>query len=106
MTRTSVVATSGYFASTRWTSTPTEINARWVIYSKTTHRAYGSHDYSRHQEAATCALLHIFALAKHFNAKNSEGKASNKYANHQSEYAGNLCEDQELQAAHGHMGQV
>jgi hypothetical protein len=30
-------------------------------------------------------------LAKHFHAKNSEGKASNKYANLQSEYAGNLA---------------
>jgi len=30
-------------------------------------------------------------LAKHFHAKNAEGEASNKYANLQSEYAGNLA---------------
>jgi hypothetical protein len=30
-------------------------------------------------------------LAKHFHAKNAEGDASNKYANLQSEYAGNLA---------------
>jgi hypothetical protein len=29
-------------------------------------------------------------LAKHFHAKNSEGKASNKHANLQSEYSSNL----------------
>jgi len=30
-------------------------------------------------------------LAKHFHAKNAEGEASNKYANLQSEYAGDLA---------------
>ena len=32
-----------------------------------------------------------FALAKLFHAKNAEGEASNKYANLQSKYAGNLA---------------
>jgi hypothetical protein len=67
----SVVATSGYFGSTRWTLT--EINARWVICPKTACGAHGSCNYSLHQEAATCALPHIFALAKHLHAKNSKG---------------------------------
>ncbi len=44
-----------------------------------------------HQEAAAKALPHVFASAKHFRAKNAEGKSSNKYANLQSEYAGNLA---------------
>ncbi len=86
---TSVVATSGYFGSTR--RTPTEINARWVTCPKTAHGAHGSCNYSRHQEATACALPNILALAKHFHAKNSESKASNKYTNLQSEYAGNLA---------------
>jgi hypothetical protein len=34
-------------------------------------------------------------LAKHFHAKNAEGEASNKYANLQSEYAGNLAKIKE-----------
>ncbi len=74
---TSVVATSGYFGSTR--RTPAEINAHWMICPKTAWRAHGSCNYSHHQEATTCALPHIFASAKYFHAKNSEGKASNKY---------------------------
>jgi hypothetical protein len=37
------------------------------------------------------ALPYIFASAKHFHAKNADGESSNKYANHQSEYAGNLA---------------
>ena len=37
------------------------------------------------------ALHYPFALAKHFHAKNAEGEASNKYANLQSKYAGNLA---------------
>ena len=32
-----------------------------------------------------------FASAKHFHAKNADGEASNKYANLQSKYAGNLA---------------
>ncbi len=32
-----------------------------------------------------------FASAKHFHAKNAEGEASNKYANLQSKYTGNLA---------------
>ena len=54
--------------------------------------AHGSRDYARHQEAATKALPYPFASAKHFHVKNAEGEASNKkYANLQSEYAGNLA---------------
>ncbi len=68
-----------------------EINARRVICPKSAHGVLGSHDYTRHQEAATKALLHAFASAKHFHAKNAEGESSNKYANLQSEYAGNLA---------------
>ncbi len=74
---TSVVATCRYFGSTCWT--PTEINARRVIFPKTACGAHGSCNCSRHQEAATCALPH-YALAKYFHVKNAEGEASNKYA--------------------------
>ncbi len=91
---TSVLATSGYFGYTCWTLT--EIDARRVICPKTARGAHGSCNYSHHQEAATCALPHIFALAKQFHAKNSEGKVSNKYANLQSEYAGNLAKIKNL----------
>ncbi len=36
-------------------------------------------------------IPHPFASAKHFHAKDAGGEASNKYANLQSEYAGNLA---------------
>ena len=85
---TSVVATSKYFGITR--RSPAEINARRVICPKDARGAPGSRDYTRHQESATKALPHIFVSAKHFHA-NSEGEASNKYANLQSEYAGDLA---------------
>jgi hypothetical protein len=85
---TTVVATSSYFGNTR--RSPAEINARRVVCPKNARGILGSCDYSHHQEAATKALPHIFAIAKHFHAKNSEGEASNRYANLQSEYAGNL----------------
>jgi hypothetical protein len=62
-----------------------------VICPKTARGAHGSRDYSRNQAAATSALPCIFASAKHFHTKNSQGEASNKYANLQSEYAGNLA---------------
>ncbi len=68
-----------------------EINARQVICPKSARRVLGSRDYTHHQEAATKALLHVFASAKHFHAKKAEGEPSNKYANLQSEYAGNLA---------------
>ncbi len=42
-------------------------------------------------KAATKAIPYPFASAKHFHAKNAEGEASNKYANLQSKYAGNLA---------------
>jgi hypothetical protein len=87
---TSVVATSGYFVGATHPSVA-EINARWVIFPKSAHGVLGSHDYTRHQEAATKTLPHVFASAKHFHAKNAEGESSNKYANLQSEYAGNLA---------------
>ncbi len=48
-------------------------------------------DYACPQEAANKAIPHSFATAKHFHAKNAEGEASNKYANLQSEYTGNLA---------------
>ena len=87
---TSVVATSGYFVGATKRSAA-EINARRVICPKSARGVIGSRDYTRHQEAATKALPHIFASAKHFHAKNAEGESSNKYANLQSEYAGNLA---------------
>jgi hypothetical protein len=86
---TSVVATSGYFGAT--CRPAAEINARRVICPKSARGVLGSRDYTRHQEAASKALPHIFASAKLFHAKNAEGESSNKYANLQSEYAGNLA---------------
>jgi hypothetical protein len=86
---TSVVATSGYSGAT--CQPAAEINAYQVICPKSAREVLGSHDYTRHQEAATKALPHIFGSAKHFHAKNSEGESSNKYANLQSGYAGNLA---------------
>jgi hypothetical protein len=71
----SVILISGYF---------------WTL-KRQAHGAHGSRDYACHQEAATKAIPYPFALAKHFHAKNAEGEASNKYANLQSEYAGNLA---------------
>ncbi len=94
---TTVVATSSYFKNIR--RSPSETNARRVICPKNARGVLGSRDYSRHQEAATKALPHIFASAKHFHAKYSEGEASNKYANLQSKDAG-------IQTAHGLMGYV
>jgi hypothetical protein len=85
----SVIPTSGYFGSQRRQAV--EINARRVICPKHARGAHGSQDYARHQEAATKAIPYPFASAKHFHAKNADGEASNKYANLQSEYAGNLA---------------
>ena len=85
----SVVPTSGYFGSQKRQAF--EINARRVICPKHARGAHGSRDYARHQEAATKAIPYPFASAKHFHAKNADGEASNKYANLQSEYAGNLA---------------
>ena len=86
---TSVIPTSGYFGSQKRQAF--EINARRVICPKHARGAHGSRDYARHQEAATNAIPYPFASAKYFHAKNAEGEASNKYANLQSEYAGNLA---------------
>jgi hypothetical protein len=86
---TSDVATSGYFGATHRPAA--EINAHQVICPKSARGVLGSRDYTRHQEAATKALPHIFASAKHFHAKNVKGESSNKYAHLQSEYAGNLA---------------
>ncbi len=69
---TSVVATSGYFVGATCRSVA-EINARQVICPKIAHGVLGSRDYTRHHEAATKALLHVFASSKHFHAKNAEG---------------------------------
>ena len=85
----SVIPTSGYFGSQKRQAV--EINARRVICPKHARGAHGSRDYARHQEAATKAIPYPFASAKHFHAKNADGEASNKYANLQSEYAGNLA---------------
>ena len=85
----SVLPTSGYFGSQKRQAV--EINARRVICPKHARGAHGSRDYARHQEAATKAIPYPFASAKHFHAKNADGEASNKYANLQSEYAGNLA---------------
>jgi hypothetical protein len=85
----SVIPTSGYFGSQKHHAV--EINARRVICPKHARGAHGSRDYARHQEAATKAIPYPFASAKHFHAKNAEGEASNKYANLQSEYAGDLA---------------
>ena len=85
----SVIPTSGYFGSQKHQAS--EINARRVICPKHAREAHGSRDYACHQEAATKAIPYPFALAKHFHAKNAEGEASNKYANLQSKYAGNLA---------------
>jgi hypothetical protein len=87
---TSVVATSGYFVGAIHRSVA-EINARWIICPKSAHGVLGSRDYTRHQEASTKALPHVFISAKHFHAKNAEGESSNKYANLQSKYASNLA---------------
>ena len=85
----SVIPTSGYFGSRKRQAV--EINARRVICPKHARGAHGSRDYARHQEAATKAIPYPIASAKHFHAKNADGEASNKYANLQSEYAGNLA---------------
>jgi hypothetical protein len=92
---TSVVA-SGYFIGTTCWSVA-EINARWVICPKSARGVLGSRDYTCHQEAATKVLTHVFASAKHFHAKNAEGEYSNKYANLQSKYAGNLAKIKNFQ---------
>ncbi len=68
-----------------------EINAHWVICPKHACGAHGSHDYACYQEAAAKALPHLFALARHFHPTNAEGEPSNKCANLQSKYTGNLA---------------
>ncbi len=67
-----------------------EINARRIICPKNAHGVIGSCDYTSQQEAATSILLYIYASAKHSHAMNAEGQSSNKYANLQSKYVGNL----------------
>jgi hypothetical protein len=86
---TSVVATSGYFGAIR--RLVDEINARRVICPKNSRGVSGSCDYVCHQEDATKALPHIYASAKHSHAMNSKRESSNKYANLQSKYVGNLA---------------
>jgi hypothetical protein len=86
---TLVVATSGYFGANR--PPAAEINARQVICPKSARGVLGFRDYTHHQEAAFKVLPHIFASAKHFHAMNAEGESFNKYANLQSEYAGDLA---------------
>ncbi len=73
-----------------------EINAHRVICPKSARGVLGSRDYTHHQKAATKALPHVFASAKHFHAKNAEGESSNKYANLQSKYACNLAKIKNL----------
>jgi len=84
-----VIPTSGYFGSQKRQAV--EINAHRVICPKHARGAHGSRDYAHHQEAANKAIPYPFASAKHFHARNAEGEASNKYANLQSKYAGNLA---------------
>jgi hypothetical protein len=69
---TSVVATSGYFVGTTCRSVA-EINAHWVICPKSARGVLGSRDYTRHQEAVTKALPHVFASAKHFMPRIQRG---------------------------------
>jgi len=85
----SVIPTSRYIGSQKRQAV--EINACRVICPKHARGAHGSRDYAHHQEAATKAIPYPFALARNFCAKNAEGETSNKYANLQSEYAGNLA---------------
>ena len=85
----SVVPTSRYFGTLK--RKVVEINARRVVCPKHARGAHVSQDVACHQEAATKALPYPYASAKHIHAKNSEGEASNKYANLQSKYAGNLA---------------
>ncbi len=87
---TSVVATSGYFVGATCRSVA-EINAHRGICPKSVCGVLGSCDYAHYQEAATKALPHVFASAKHFCAKNAQEESSNKYANLQSKNAGNLA---------------
>jgi len=65
----SVIPISGYFGTQQ--RQVIEINARRVICPKHARGAHGLRDYARHQEAATKAIPHPFALAKHFHAKNA-----------------------------------
>jgi hypothetical protein len=51
-----------------------------------------------HQEDATKALPHLYASAKHSHAMNAKGESSNKYANLQSKYVGNLAKNKTLNA--------
>jgi hypothetical protein len=51
-----------------------------------------------HQEDATKALPHLYASAKHSHAMNAKGESSNKYANLQSKYVGNLAKIKTLNA--------
>jgi hypothetical protein len=84
-----VIPISGYFGTQKRQAI--EINARRVICPKHARVAHGSCDYACHQEAANKALPDPFASAKQFHAKNAEeGGLNKKYANLQSEYAGNL----------------
>jgi hypothetical protein len=68
-----------------------QLTGQWLICPKSARGVLGSRDYTHHQEAATKALPHVFASAKHFHAKNAEGESSNKYTSLQSNYAGNLA---------------
>ena len=90
---------AGYFGSQKRQSV--EINARRVICPKHARGAHVSRDYARHQEAATKAIPYPFASAKHFHAKNADDEASNKYANLQSKYAGNLVKIKTLKRRMG-----
>ncbi len=80
----SVIPISGYYGTQQHQAV--EINARWVICPKHACGDHGSRDYACHQEAAIKAIP-----SKHFHAKNAEGEALNKYANLESEQAGNLA---------------
>jgi hypothetical protein len=85
----SVIATGNYFNETAWRSCHV-ISSRKVICPKNARGVQGSHDYSRHHEAATAALPKLFGAAKHYRTKNTLGELSYKYKDIQSEYVGNL----------------
>ncbi len=90
-TATSVVATSRYFwcysPVSGWNKCPPGHLpqeypwSHWLLWQREVC----------HQEDAAKALPHIYASAKHSHAMNAKGESSNKYANLQSKYVGNLA---------------
>jgi hypothetical protein len=96
----SVIPTSRYFGTNHRFAA--EINAHRVMCPKHARGAHGSHDYARHQEAATKALSNPFTLAKHFHAKNAVGEALDKFAS-PVQICRESCYNQHPQATYGCM---